>query len=453
MKVSNSIAMVLSAITAGCMMFSTNAYADAPSGKVTVTYNETSNGPSYGLSSTVDGSNVTSIISNITEGANCSMSVCGGLELNYNTISNNFYENYEGPTLVEGVIMNMDGGYALSLKGGNSINTTAYMQQVRDYMGESLNVGSIQINVTGGVVGKSGDSEEAIMGGGGRHCGAGSIEVNISGGTINNLVYAGTNGGTVRTTALNISGGTINSDVYGGGRKNFGKVTEGTTVTLSGGTINGSVYAGGNEDKVEGTSKVIITGTGSEVSGTISGGGVNGASVLGTSSLIFDEDYVGEYAYSVKEFMELDIESAAILSALATSAKGTLVNIADNVTLTLGDVDVVDGGALEFNGGNVTITSGSILNLGGTSITLNGTTLISEGFTVMVDSLADATVFNVVDNAALAALDGVTVTLKDETGTTKTVAASTVATVVPEPTTATLSLLALAGLAMRRRRK
>ena len=70
-----------------------------------------------------------------------------------------------------------------------------------------------------------------------------------------------------------------------------------------------------------------------------------------------------------------------------------------------------------------------------------------------VDSLDEASIFNVVDDSALSALADVTVTLQDGTGSTKSVAASTVAKVIPEPTTATLSLLALAGLAMRRRRK
>ncbi|MBQ7022362.1 MAG: hypothetical protein IJN29_02200 [Akkermansia sp.] len=433
------------------MMVSTNAYADAPSGVIEITYDGASDGPSYGLKSTVDGSNVTSIVSNITSGANYTKSVCGGLELNTNTYDNEFYKDNTGTTLDDGVIMNMYGGYVLSLKGGNSINT-GYTQQVRDYMKEGVNVGSIQINVYDGTIGKTGDSEEAIMGGGGRYCGANTIKVNISGGTINNLVYAGTNGGTVQTTAVNISGGTINSDVYGGGRKSYGKVTEGTTVTLSGGTIVGNVYAGGNEDTVEGTTKVIITGAGSEVTGQISGGGSNGASVQGNRSLVFDEAYTGDNAYDVAEFTELDIREVAILSALATSANGTIVNIADDAALTLGNVNVIDGGALEFRGGQVTITSGSILNLGGTSITLNGTTLLSEGFTVSVDSLDEASIFNVVDDSALSALADVTVTLQDGTGSTKSVAASTVAKVIPEPTTATLSLLALAGLAMRRRR-
>lgn len=444
---------VISLIT----MLSAVAYAsDAPSGKVTITYDSAHTGPLYGIESNVDSSKVTSIESTITEGADLSNSVSGGLELNNKTYENDFYNGYSGPSLVDGVVVNMDGGKALSIKGGNTINTNVYMDNVREYMGESLNVGSIQINVSGGELGVAGGSEEAIMGGGGRYCGAETIEVNISGGTVNNKVYGGTNGGTVETTAVNVSGGTINSDVYGGGRKPYGKTTGSTTVTLSGGTITGNVYAGGDEDTVEGTATVVLTGDGSKVVGTISGSGTKSAVVAGTRSLVFDASYTGEEAYSVGDFMEVDIETAAILKSLDTAAEGTLVTIADDATLTLGNVTVTEGGALEFRGGNVTIASDSVLDLGGTSITLNGTTLSSEGgFTVVVDSLdtADYAVFNVINANEMAALEGVEVTLQAGDGTTKTVSASSVTAVVPEPATATLSLLALAALAARRRRK
>ena len=154
MKVSKSIFALLTAISVGCMMYSTNACAaDVPSGKVTVTYDQTVRGPLYGIKSTVDSSKVTSIESIITDGADLSNSVTGGLELNNNTVTNDFYNGYTGPSLVDGVVINMNGGKALSIKGGNTINTSAYMDAVKEYMGESLNVGSIQINVSGGELG------------------------------------------------------------------------------------------------------------------------------------------------------------------------------------------------------------------------------------------------------------------------------------------------------------
>lgn len=143
-------------------------------------------------------------------------------------------------------------------------------------------------------------------------------------------------------------------------------------------------------------------------------------------------------------------------------------------TLTLGDNSSVaditlNSGSITLEG-NATATAltlnGGVVNLGDNfTIDLNGGNVIlgeNVTFTVNVESLEDTTQsFTLFENIGNAAdLDtGVNVVFKDANNGTQagkiviTDGKVTATAVIPEPTTATLSLLALAGLAMRRRRK
>ncbi len=104
-----------------------------------------------------------------------------------------------------------------------------------------------------------------------------------------------------------------------------------------------------------------------------------------------------------------------------------------NVTLGLGIVDS-DGNILHSNGGN-TINVGAAGNTNTEKIELTNAITWQEGYKVV--AVFDGTYGNL--NFA-----SVAYTLKDVTVT---------ATTIPEPATATLSLLVLAGLAVRRRRR
>lgn len=297
-----------------------------PTGAITVTHNTSETGPFYGLDSTQNGSGVSSITTNITEGADLEKSLAGGLEFNHKTLENGYYADTDGVTLKDGVTINMTGGTATSLKGGNCINTSLYLDAIRNNLGDALNVGSIEINVSGGTLGSTEPgAEEAIMGGGGRHCGtasSGGIEVNISGGIINNKVYAGTNAGSTGYTKLNISGGTINADVYGGGRRESGVVLRNSTVTISGGTINGNVYAAGDQDTVKGNATVNITGDGVKLDNIVSGTGTNGSKVLGETQLFIDgESSLGQ----VKDFEFILVRANTEIGSIENAADGTLL--------------------------------------------------------------------------------------------------------------------------------
>ena len=134
-------------------------------------------------------------------------------------------------------------------------------------------------------------------------------------------------------------------------------------------------------------------------------------------------------------------------SAVTLSVEGLALN--DKVT-------TVTAGALTLNGGTVYISDNYVIDLGGKELTL------TEGVNIVlsVDSLDNAEGIVLFEAAGSAnGLDKLSVTLVDETGAEKEMAVSyntdgsVVTSIVPEPTTATLSLLALAALAARRRRK
>ncbi len=447
-------------------------------------------GNGYGVSNRENGEPIESIVHTIGDGASLD-SVLGGIHIASGADGNNNHHN-DAPlidagtdtvSVKNGVIINVEGGFVGQILGGNSISSGG--EKAVEALGEKVNVGSIVINVTGGEIGWADKpGEEAIMGGGGRWCGtadAAGIEINISGGVINNKVYAGTNGGSTGYTELNITGGEINADVYGGGRKTFGKVLGDTVVNISGGTINGNVYAGGNQDTVEGNAYVTVSGN-AAISGTIYGGGSDDAKVLCSSIL----EIQTTQSLKIADFDEVKVSNVnATFETFTTAEGGTKFNVGSGATLTLNEVVI--------NGQNNAIVLSALSENPDGSVSLEGTNVLFERacFTIVLsdDAIANAgtlkfdlvacdvmTMFSLDTNW----LDASDVRFVREDGTEFTPAdfelASTlnadvdlnnpddtlhgiVVTVslpqssIPEPATVTLSLLALAGLAARRRRK
>lgn len=132
--------------------------------------------------------------------------------------------------------------------------------------------------------------------------------------------------------------------------------------------------------------------------------------------------------------------------------------IVSDVTMNSGKLNIigdVETGALTLNGGTINFDADATIDLGEESLILGDNVAI----TLNVDSLDDTdgvTLFKTTGNVS--GLDELTVTFMDATGATKEAAVSfsngsVVTGTIPEPTTATLSLLALVGLAARRRRK
>ncbi|MBQ2814947.1 MAG: PEP-CTERM sorting domain-containing protein [Akkermansia sp.] len=132
--------------------------------------------------------------------------------------------------------------------------------------------------------------------------------------------------------------------------------------------------------------------------------------------------------------------------------------IVSDVTLNSGKLNIigdVETGALTLNGGTINFDADSTIDLGEENLILGDNVAI----TLNVDSLDNIEGITLFKNAGnVTGLDALTVTFVDATGAEKEAAVSfsngsVVTGSVPEPTTATLSLLALAGLAARRRRR
>lgn len=138
--------------------------------------------------------------------------------------------------------------------------------------------------------------------------------------------------------------------------------------------------------------------------------------------------------------------------SLDEAAIGSGITVESGVLNIIGDVET---GALTLNNCAVNFSADAAIDLGEESLILGDKVAI----TLNVDSLDNiegVTLFKTTGNVT--GLDALTVTFMDATGTTKEAAVSfsngsVVTSNIPEPTTATLSLLALAGLAARRRRR
>lgn len=137
------------------------------------------------------------------------------------------------------------------------------------------------------------------------------------------------------------------------------------------------------------------------------------------------------------------------------SLNGALIT--SDISLNSGKLNIigdVETGALTLNGGTITFSADSTIDLGEESLILGDNVAITLNVDSL-DNIAGVELFKTTGNVT--GLDTLTVTLVDSTGATKKTAVSysngsVVTGTVPEPTTATLSLLALAGLAARRRR-
>lgn len=133
----------------------------------------------------------------------------------------------------------------------------------------------------------------------------------------------------------------------------------------------------------------------------------------------------------------------------------------DSLTLEDGKLDVrgsVTTGALTLDGGELVINSGCSIDLNGEDLILSDKVAITVNVVNMDDALTgNYTLFTNMGQVSGSPLE---VTFQNYEGTATQKAAltynadgSVTVVAVPEPTTATLSLLALAGLCARRRRK
>ena len=301
------------------------------------------------------------------------------------------------------------------------------------------------------------------------------------------------NGATVGS--LNIAGGfdlKLNANnTYSGNTVITGDlVNDATTVTAgnNGAFGTGAVTATGNADviikngvtiansvTVSAGADLIVKGT-DTTSNKIT---VSTKTGIATSTATLSGISAGSITSATLSNATLNLAGATTVTTLDLSNGATLAAIGGNATLTATDViiaaSVADGTLTITEGvvsplGDITSTNLSISSLGDVSTIINGSLILNIELTA--DEYAAFTSLNefltfTVDG--LKSLDGVdlstiTINLGDGTDSTQFNPADfyinsagdvtfTSSASVPEPSTAVLSLLALAGLAARRRRK
>lgn len=351
-----------------------------------------------------------------------------------------------------------------------------------------VNGGTVKGNIIGGAASGNGTINQ--------------VNLNINSGTVNGTVYGGSMGApsTVGSANIRVSGGTITGDIVAGG------LTGGTVgraeVTISGGVIKGGITKGAAASSV-----VTIDGNKASIGGNIEADKVTLKNVSSSGYADGFDRYAGSISApvvvldNVQNNILATLEGLESLSAVnASMAEITagdemelqslelgggsslgLFRSADHTvstetetTLTVIDSLRVSGSGSVLNA-NLVMAEGSMLNLTGNSLQLGssltlGGVVLDDTTVNLVKSLtvgSSLTLFTGVDELIIgsdswtgamtteasaafsnAELDGYQL-VYDGADSGK-VSITTAA--VPEPTTATLSLLALAALAARRRR-
>ena len=309
--------------------------------------------------------------------------------------------------------------------------------------------GDVYVNVSGGKV------TERIHGAGSQEASVdGTVHINISGDAEVHSIWAGARNNLniaddlpyVGATDVCISGGKVDGSVYGGGYRDAGNKTlvkGDTNITLSGGSVTGNVFAGGQDDIINGNTNVTVLGTGTQVAGTVSGGGDN-SSIAGDRNLnIGTNDTAADCSLSIKDFDNLVI--AAGSEATLTFSEADSQMTLDNLTLLVDS----DNESAKLTLNNISFDTFTL------KIELTDELISAAGTTFTFSSLAldGVDLSDVETDVLFVDSQGNTVsTTSENVSYDSNTGSFTVTASIPEPTTATLSLLALAGLAARRRR-
>lgn len=328
------------------------------------------------------------------------------------------------------------------------------------------------------------------------------VNLNINSGTVTGSLYGGSMGApsTVGSANIRVSGGTISGDIVAGGLT--GGTVGSAEVTISGGIIKGDISKGAAASSV-----VTIDGNKAFIGGNIEADNVTLKNVSSSGYADGFDRYAGTISApvvvldNVKNNILATLEGLESLSAVnASMAEITagdemelqslelgggsslgLFRSADHTvstetetTLTVIDSLQVSGAGAMLNA-NLVMAEGSLLNLSGnclqlgSSLTLGGVAL-DDATVNLVESLtvgSSLTLFTGVDeliigseswtgamstaaSAAFSNAELIGYRLVYEGSASGKVSITTAA--VPEPTAVTLSLLALAALAARRRR-
>ena len=369
---------------------------------------------------------------------------------------------------------------------------------------------SFNVFINGGSV--SGNGGAAIVGGG--ILGSGNItatRIVVNDGTITGDILGGSygsgaSGATVGRAAIEINGGTIDGNIVAGGTD--GSIGN-TEVLIKGGIINGNITKGTATRTAGAAASVIVEGSAACITGNIEADTVTIRNLTETTAHGFDR-YSG--TISTTTLVLDNVTSAGGLRFTLTGTESIRVCNASNTSIVVSDADRLALSTLQLDADTTfgvfadasriaetaheATLSLSTLTVTGQGATLNanivlgqGALLALNGNTLNMGSTVELTGITVDDttlNAVLALNEGDTYVLFTGVdaltlnGTSlaygDTVTANTVITneglssdyvftytqadggsvgirYIPEPATATLSLLALAALAARRRRR
>lgn len=357
----------------------------------------------------------------------------------------------------------------------------AYQGSIGGTFKAVINCGTFNSNILGGV--HSGSSNSI-----------GRTRLYINGGNIGGNVYGGGRTGTIGSlrarsiepaSLVTITNGIIEKDVYGGG--SGGIINGDTKVVLTGGTVMGSVYGGGSGGTINGNTSVTIDGNLTAVYGsTISGGG-SGGTVNGNSTVTIMNASASDYEGTIDKF------TGTVSGGSRSVVQGTRTLVIENSTLRGTDFDsaaIADFDAITLSNSEITLSSlggagmvelkNSSLSVSGDVSSLRAITMDLESNLTLADinnTAEDAFYIYLTDSGSDLSKLSITLTGVDYAdgaelsnvyiqagGTTyhaeiawldkqSSIRNLSVGTAVPEPTTATLGLLALSVLAARRRRR
>lgn len=380
-----------------------------------------------------------------------------------------------GASVGDGLYNGQTGAIAGSYNGGSADAFRVY-----------IHGGEVQGDIVGGAIHGAGSIGEA------------SIVIND--GLVKNIIGGSKTAGTVGKANIVVNGGTVNGNINAGG--DAGTVGN-TNVTINGGVILGDITKG-NATRSEGAkATVTVVGTKADVRGNITADEVTFRNVGNSGYTDGFDHYDGTVTankltldnVSVDVLATLTVEAIEVINGSKTSAVlGDTANLAtltldsDTVfsaykaadtrnnetahetTITVGTLTAGTGATLNAN---LVFTAGSTLALSGT-LTMGSDVALQSGMALelsdaLLEALYGGSAIDIFTGVDALTLDGEEITegysgnadgvfsglSQDYTYTMafNNGVVSLSAGMVPEPTTATLSLLALATLAARRRRR
>lgn len=396
----------------------------------------------------------------------------------------------------------ISGDTSIVINGG-TVTGSAFGGSVGGNVGGSSSVTMNGGTIKGSVYGGGGSGNTTV---------SGDSKVTLLNGTVGGSVYGGAESGKVSGSTTVVLGGgdkqasptvTITGNVYGAGVNASGNSTveiRGNEVAVKGGTIN----AGASSGSVSGDTKLLISGVESTTKAdsvanatvTLSGGTVTTGH---TRTLSFENTKNDFSKATLTNFDVIEVKSGSDITlsglggatklAVDDGATMKMLNLVSSITVT--ELAVTGGSTvglytgataaeaseatITLNGGTATFGEGAGLNanlslVGATTLTVGSTGLAMGSSVTLGDALTlgntvaagqTLTLFSGVDTFTAAGQTLSSGAVIDATSVFTNIAEGTISyengnvnlMVTPEPATATLSLLALAGLAARRRRK